>query len=87
MFLKCRNCYPGSLDREKVAGKIVVCMDNDLSIPRQIKKLAVEDARAKGLILVNEDEKGVPLDAGTFPFAEVGNLAGFQIIEYINNTM
>ncbi|KAJ6704919.1 PROPROTEIN CONVERTASE SUBTILISIN/KEXIN [Salix purpurea] len=81
-----RNCYPGSLDTQKVAGKIVVCTDNDLNIPRQIKKLVVEDARAKGLILVSEDEKIVPFDSGTVPFAEVGNLSGLQIIKYINDT-
>lgn len=67
-------------------GKIVVCTDDDLNIPRQIKKLVVEDARAKGLILVSEDETVVPFDSGTFPFAEVGNLSGLQIIKYINGT-
>ncbi|KAG6783262.1 hypothetical protein POTOM_012707 [Populus tomentosa] len=76
----------GSLDTQKVAGKIVVCTYNDLNIPRQIKKLVVEDARAKGLILVSEDETVVPFDSGTFPFAEVGNLSGLQIIKYINGT-
>ncbi|KAJ4830132.1 hypothetical protein Tsubulata_006751 [Turnera subulata] len=81
-----RNCYPGSLDRKKVADKIVVCMDDDLSIPRKIKKLVVEDAKAKGLILINEDEKGVPFDSGVFPFAEVGSIAGHQILQYINTT-
>ncbi|OAY36294.1 CO(2)-response secreted protease [Manihot esculenta] len=81
-----RNCYPGSLDRQKVAGKIIVCLDNDFSIPRQIKKLVAEDARAKGLILINEDEKGVPFDSGVFPFAEVGNVAGAQLLHYINST-
>ncbi|KAJ6346835.1 hypothetical protein OIU76_003504 [Salix suchowensis] len=81
-----RNCYPGSLDTKKVAGKIVVCTDNDLNIPLQIKKLVVEDARAKGLILVSEDEKIVPFDSGMVPFAEVGNLSGLQIIKYINDT-
>ncbi|EEF36839.1 Xylem serine proteinase 1 precursor, putative [Ricinus communis] len=81
-----RNCYPGSLDRAKVAGKIVVCIDNDPSIPRRIKKLVVEDARAKGLILINEVEEGVPFDSGVFPFAEVGNIAGTQLLKYINST-
>ncbi|KAF2300872.1 hypothetical protein P3X46_001691 [Hevea brasiliensis] len=81
-----RNCHPGSLNGQKVAGKIVVCIDNDFRIPRQIKKLVVEDARAKGLILINEDEKAVPFDSGVFPFAEVGNIAGAQLLQYINST-
>lgn len=90
MHLSCsslaRNCYPGSLDREKVAGKIVVCIDGDFRIPRQIKKLVVEDARAKGLIVINEYEKGVPFDSGVFPFVEVGNIEGAQLLHYINST-
>ncbi|XP_065865127.1 CO(2)-response secreted protease-like [Euphorbia lathyris] len=81
-----RNCYPGSLDRNKVAGKIVVCIDSDFSIPRRIKKLVVEDAGAKGMILINEDLKGVPFDSGVFPFSQIGNFAGSQLLKYINST-
>lgn len=46
----------------------------------------VEDAKAKGLIFVNEDEKSVPFDSGIFPYAQVGNSDGYQIIKYINST-
>ncbi|KAK2634531.1 hypothetical protein Ddye_029323 [Dipteronia dyeriana] len=81
-----RSCYPGSLDPEKVKGKIVVCIDDDPTIPRRIRKLVVEDAKAKGLILVNEDEKGVPFDSGIFAFAQVDNRVASQIINYINST-
>ncbi|XP_010251788.1 PREDICTED: CO(2)-response secreted protease-like [Nelumbo nucifera] len=80
------NCYPGSLDSKKVAGKIVVCMDTDPMVSRRIKKLVVEAAKAKGLILIDESEKGVPFDAGVFPFSEVGDMAGYQILKYINST-
>ncbi|KAF5736682.1 hypothetical protein HS088_TW14G00832 [Tripterygium wilfordii] len=81
-----RNCYPGSLDPSKVAGKIVVCIDTDINISRKIKKLVVEDAKAEGLILINEYERGVPFNSGEFPFAEVGNSAGFQVLKYVNST-
>ncbi|WCJ39255.1 Subtilisin-like serine endopeptidase family protein [Euphorbia peplus] len=81
-----RNCYPGSLDRNKVAGKIVICIDSDFSIPRRIKKLVVEDAGAKGLILINEYLKGVPFDSGVFPFSEIGNSDGSLLLKYINST-
>ncbi|XP_059434012.1 CO(2)-response secreted protease-like isoform X2 [Corylus avellana] len=81
-----RNCYPGSLDQKKAAGKIVVCVDNDLSISRRIKKLVVEDVNAKGLIFISETETGVPFDSGIFPFAQVGSVEGLQILNYINST-
>lgn len=84
--LNCRNCYPGSLDPKKVVGKIVVCVDDDPAVSRKIKKLVVEDAKAKGLILIDEAEKSVPFDSGIFPYTEVGNIAGFQILQYINST-
>ncbi|XP_061997957.1 CO(2)-response secreted protease-like [Rosa rugosa] len=81
-----RNCYPGSFDPEKVVNKIVVCVADDPTVSTKIKKLVVEDAKAKGLILIDEDEKSVPFDSGVFPFTEVGDIAGFQILNYINST-
>lgn len=80
------NCYPGSLDIEKTAGKIVVCVDTDPSVSRKVKKLVAEDSKAKGLIVIDETEKGVPFDSGSFPFSEVGNKVGVQILDYINST-
>lgn len=79
------NCRPGSLDPKKVGGKIVLCIDNDPTVSRRIKKLVVEDAGAKGMILINEDDKGVPFDSGAFPFVEVGNKAGYKIFKYMNS--
>ncbi|XP_027353718.1 CO(2)-response secreted protease-like [Abrus precatorius] len=81
-----RNCYPGSLDYNKIAGNIVVCVNDDPTISRRIKKLVLQDARAMGMILIDEDNRDVSFDAGTFPFTEVGNLEGHQILEYINTT-
>ncbi|CAD6219754.1 unnamed protein product [Miscanthus lutarioriparius] len=43
------NCYPGSLDARKVAGKIVVCIGTDRSVPRRVKPIAAEQAGARGL--------------------------------------
>lgn len=85
-ILNCRNCRPGSLDPKKTAGKIVVCVDDDPTISRRIKKLVVEDAKAIGMILISEIQRGVSFDSGTFPFTEVGNVEGLQILKYINST-
>ncbi|KAL5150586.1 CO(2)-response secreted protease [Glycine soja] len=81
-----RNCFPGSLDFNKTAGNIVVCVNDDPSVSRRIKKLVVQDARAVGIILINENNKDAPFDAGVFPFTQVGNLEGHQILKYINST-
>ncbi|KAK6934037.1 Peptidase S8 propeptide/proteinase inhibitor I9 [Dillenia turbinata] len=80
------NCYPGSLDPKKAAGKIIVCVNSMPIVSKQIKKLVVEDAGAKGLIFIDEFEKGVPFDSGAFPFTTVGNDAGVHIIKYINKS-
>ncbi|XP_052198761.1 CO(2)-response secreted protease-like isoform X1 [Diospyros lotus] len=81
-----RNCYPGSLDPKKVAGKIIVCTNTDPNTSRNIKKLYMADAKAKGLILIDEEEKNTPYDSGIFPFSEVGNHTGSRILKYINST-
>ncbi|KAJ0979018.1 hypothetical protein J5N97_014492 [Dioscorea zingiberensis] len=80
------NCYPGSLDSRKTKGKIIVCVDNDPTVTRKIKKLVAQDAQTKGLILIDEVEKGVAFDSGSYPFSEVGDKAGVQILKYINST-
>ncbi|OVA13808.1 Peptidase S8/S53 domain [Macleaya cordata] len=80
------NCYPGSLDLKKTAGKIVVCVDTNPMVSRRIKKLVVESSHAKGMILINEAEKGEPFDSGVFPFSEIGDIDGVEILKYINTT-
>ncbi|XP_055817041.1 CO(2)-response secreted protease-like isoform X2 [Solanum dulcamara] len=82
-----RNCMPGSLDAKRVAGKIIVCMNDGWSISREIKKLVVQNAKAKGLILIDEQQKSSPFDSGNFPFAEFGKLAGAKILQYINSSL
>ncbi|KNA12113.1 hypothetical protein SOVF_128800 [Spinacia oleracea] len=80
------NCYPGSLDPTKVAGKIVVCLNSYPTISRRIKMLVVQDAGARGLLYISNVEKGVPFDSGAFPFTQVGEDDGIQIQKYIKST-
>ncbi|CAN1343761.1 CO(2)-response secreted protease [Linum perenne] len=82
--IKTSNCYPGSLEKDKVAGKIVICLTNDTSITRRIRKLVVEDAGGIGMIQINQEETSVPFDAGTFPFVAVGSRYGTRILNYMN---
>ncbi|KAL6493815.1 hypothetical protein OROGR_031724 [Orobanche gracilis] len=81
-----RNCIPGSLDSRKVAGKIVVCMNDKPDVSRTIKRLVVEDAKGKGIIVVDEQGDITPFDSGTYPFVQVGQTVGSQILHYINST-
>ncbi|KAL0429456.1 UNVERIFIED_CONTAM: CO(2)-response secreted protease [Sesamum radiatum] len=81
-----RNCIPGSLDPKKVAGKIIVCMNDEPNVSRRIKKLVVEDAKAEGVIIIDGERETSPFDSGTYPFAEVGQTVGSKILRYINST-
>ncbi|XP_058107526.1 CO(2)-response secreted protease-like [Magnolia sinica] len=80
------NCEPGSLDPNKAAGKIIVCVDSDQTVPRRVKRLVADAARAKGLILIDEAEKMVPFDSSDFPLSEVGDFDGYRILKYMNST-
>ena len=84
--MHCSNCYPGSLDAQKVAGKIVVCVSTDPMVSRRVKKLVAEGNGARGLVLIADAEKDVPFVAGGFALSQVGTDAGAQILEYINST-
>ncbi|KAK9156553.1 hypothetical protein Scep_003127 [Stephania cephalantha] len=80
------NCYPGSLDAKKTAGKIIVCINTDPTVSRRIKKLVTESARAVGMLLIDEASKEVAFDTGAFPFSQLGGIEGMQILKYINST-
>lgn len=65
----------------------MVCMNDEANVSRRIKKLVVEDAKAKGVIIIDEgEEETAPFDSGTYPYAEVGETAGSQILHYINSS-
>ncbi|XP_054791110.1 CO(2)-response secreted protease-like isoform X2 [Prosopis cineraria] len=81
-----RNCGPGSLNSNKAAGKIVICVADDPTVRRRIKQLVLQDAGAMGMILIDEDKKDNPFNTGIFPCSNVGHLEGNQILKYINST-
>lgn len=71
---------------KKVAGKIVVCVGTNSMVSRRVKKLVAEGSGASGLVLIDDTEKDVPFDAGSFAFSQVGADLGAQILDYINST-
>ncbi|KAH9752730.1 CO(2)-response secreted protease [Citrus sinensis] len=80
-----RSCRLGSIDPKKVAGKILVCIHTDPMDTRGRKIAVAENVEAQGLIFINDDEKIWPTERGILPYAEVGKVAGFRIINYINS--
>ncbi|KAK9691600.1 hypothetical protein RND81_09G206900 [Saponaria officinalis] len=80
------NCYPGSLDSKKVAGKIIVCLNTETSLTRKIKMLVVQEAGGRGVIYISDAGKYAPVESGTFPFTQVGENDGVKVLHYINST-
>ncbi|KAL6560998.1 hypothetical protein OROHE_006175 [Orobanche hederae] len=81
-----RESYTRILDSRKVAGKIVVCMNDERDVSRTIKRLIVEDAKGKWIIIIDRQGDITPFDLGTYPFAQVGQTLGSQILHSINST-
>ncbi|KAL2455995.1 CO(2)-response secreted protease [Abeliophyllum distichum] len=81
-----RNCIPGSIDTKKAAGKIIVCVNEDPNVSKRIKKLVVEDAKAKGVIIIDNQGQFLPFDSGTYPSAVIGETTGSRILNYIKST-
>ncbi|XP_062092048.1 CO(2)-response secreted protease-like [Humulus lupulus] len=80
--------YSGTLDIKKVAGKIVVCVDdeNPLRLRGNLTK-TIEDVQGEGLVMITEDDKISPNPTGIFPWVQVGKIAESHIlINYINST-
>ncbi|KAK9292070.1 hypothetical protein L1049_020025 [Liquidambar formosana] len=75
-------CLEGTLERNVVAGKIVIC-DRGIS-PRVQKGQVVKDAGGVGMILANTDANGEELvaDCHLLPAVAVGETAGKAIKHY-----
>ncbi|KAI3948103.1 hypothetical protein MKX01_014702 [Papaver californicum] len=82
------NCAPGSLDRKKVEGKIVLCIDDKdfRNLTRVKKENTAWFAFAEGLILVDQAiQRSFPF-ASNVAYSQVDNSGATQILEYINST-
>lgn len=86
LILQCRNCKLGTLDPKKVAGKIIVCLNKDTNVSRAQKRAAVESGGGEGVIIVQGPGLIDPYDAGAYPFVQVGEYEGSEILHYISKT-
>uniref|UniRef100_A0ACD5ZAB4 Uncharacterized protein n=1 Tax=Avena sativa TaxID=4498 RepID=A0ACD5ZAB4_AVESA len=78
-----RLCYMGQLDKEKVAGKVVLCERGGNA--RVEKGAAVKLAGGVGMILANTEESGEELiaDSHLVPATMVGQTYGDKIRHYV----
>ncbi|XP_038903594.1 subtilisin-like protease SBT5.4 [Benincasa hispida] len=79
-------CEEGSLDPEKLTGKIVVCLRGGL--PRVSKGYVAAKAGAAGMILVNDEESGnaILTDLHILPASHITYNDSISIFQYINST-
>lgn len=79
-------CILGSLDAEKVRGKIVVCVRG--GSPRVEKGEAVRRAGGAGMVLVNDEiaGHGVIADPHILPAVHINYADGLALLAYINST-
>ncbi|XP_008794749.2 subtilisin-like protease SBT5.3 [Phoenix dactylifera] len=79
-------CYLGSLDPEKVRGKIVVCLRGITA--RVEKGEAVLQAGGSGMVLVNDQSSGneIIADAHLLPATHITYNDGFSLFSYLKST-
>ncbi|CAN0927258.1 Subtilisin-like protease SBT5.3 [Linum grandiflorum] len=79
-------CRPGSLDRKKVKGKILVCLRGITARVDKGQQAAL--AGAVGMVLVNDFTTGneVIADAHVLPASHVNYPTGLEIFKYIRST-
>ncbi|KAL3627219.1 hypothetical protein CASFOL_028582 [Castilleja foliolosa] len=79
-------CKPGTLDSNKVKGKIVICLRGDS--PRVEKGVVAFQAGAIGMILCNDEMDGNELmsDPHFLPASHISYEDGITLFAYVNST-
>ncbi|KAL5981347.1 hypothetical protein ACLOJK_015402 [Asimina triloba] len=80
------HCMEGSLDPEKVKGKIVVCLRGDNA--RVNKGVVVKHAGGVGMVLANDvtTQNEIVSDGHILPATHISYSDGLQVYSYINST-
>ncbi|TYG69089.1 hypothetical protein ES288_D05G203200v1 [Gossypium darwinii] len=81
-----RNCEPNSMDQEIIKGKIVVCDNEDSLYPQRNKQDEVKKLGGIGVILIDDELRGVAFNFGTFPMTVISSKDGAKVLSYINST-
>ena len=81
-----RKCYPDSMDKERIQGKIVLCQHNDTAFTMTEKLLGVKTGGGAGVVFVNDKARLVASKSGSFPMTVIGTNDAAQVLQYINLT-
>ncbi|KAF2297967.1 hypothetical protein GH714_006785 [Hevea brasiliensis] len=81
-----RNCKPGSMDKEKIKGNIILCDNEDGEYSDYEKKGEVQSLGGIGLILVDDKTKAVASTYKEFPMTVISSKDAAEILSYINST-
>lgn len=85
---QCSNqCLPGSLDRQKVSGKIIFCVQGG-GVGKLTKGFEAASAGAIGMILANDQVEGndIIADSQILPAIEINYADGLAVLAYLNST-
>ncbi|XP_020094133.1 CO(2)-response secreted protease-like isoform X2 [Ananas comosus] len=80
------HCEPGTLDGNKIKGKIVLCNHSQSDTPKMAKIDTLNSTGAVGAILVNDLEQHVATTYVSFPATEISSQAAEDVLAYINST-
>ncbi|KAL0704670.1 hypothetical protein Bca4012_071095 [Brassica carinata] len=81
-----RTCDYGSLDQEKVKGKIVLCENFDGSSYASSARDEVKSKGGIGCIFVDDRTRAVASAYGTFPTTVIDSKEAAEIFSYVNST-
>ncbi|CAH2036747.1 unnamed protein product [Thlaspi arvense] len=81
-----RACESGSLDQEKVKGKIVICENVDGSYYASNARDEVKSKGGIGCIFVDDKTRAVASYYGSFPTTVVDSKEAAEIFSYLNST-
>ncbi|XP_077246635.1 CO(2)-response secreted protease-like [Tasmannia lanceolata] len=81
-----RNCFPDTLDGDKIKGKIVLCEHSDTTYSQRDKMEEVTSLGGIGMVLVDDLEQFVAFSYGIFPMTVISSEGATKIRSYINST-
>lgn len=82
----CRQCHPGSLDGNKVKGKIVICDGKNDAYSTSDKIDTVKEAGGIGVVHVDDLTRAVASTYGSFPATVISSEDGATLLQYLNST-
>ncbi|XP_010692513.2 CO(2)-response secreted protease [Beta vulgaris subsp. vulgaris] len=81
-----RNCYPDSIDADKIKGKLVLCQHKEGGFSMRAKQMGVKSRGGLGMIFINDATRLVASNWGTFPVTVITSTDATEILDYINAT-